>query len=461
MFSKLLVANRGEIALRIIRACRQLGIRTVAVFSTADEGAAYLRLADQAVCVGTAATPRSYGNAAAIVLAAEATGAEAIHPGYGFLAENADFARMVEQAGLVFVGPSSAVIARMGDKIAAKQAMLAAGVPCVPGSDGALPDDPVALRNVASRIGFPLIVKAAAGGGGRGMRVVANPAELAAAVALTRQEAQQFFGHPDLYAERYLQTPRHVEIQILCDTHGNAVWLGERDCSTQRRHQKLVEESPAPGIDRAAVAQVAERCVQACRQIGYVGAGTFEFLYENGTFNFIEMNTRLQVEHTVTEAVTGIDIVQAQIRIAAGETLPWPQAGITATGHAIECRINAEHPETFAPSPGRITRWDMPGGPHVRVDTHITAGDSVPRNYDSLLAKLVVHAGSRPEAIRAMQAALGEMRVEGVLTNRSLHQRILADATFCEGGMSIHHLETQLAHWRAAISERLDDRRAG
>ena len=444
-----------------MRACRQMGIRSVAVFSQADEGASYLRLADQAVCIGPAPTPSSYGNPAAILLAAEATGAEAIHPGYGFLSENADFAREVEQSGLIFIGPPSHVIETMGDKIAAKQAMLAAGVPCVPGSDGALPEEPAALRSIASDIGYPLMVKAAAGGGGRGMRVVTNPAELASAVALTREEAQRFFGHPDVYAERYLRTPRHIEIQVLCDTHGNALWLGERDCSSQRRHQKLVEESPAPGIDRALVAQAAERCVEACRQIGYVGAGTFEFLFEDGAFNFIEMNTRLQVEHTVTEALTGIDLVQAQLRIAAGEPLPWTQADISTTGHAIECRINAEHPTTFAPSPGRVVQWDMPGGPHVRVDTHINAGDSVPRHYDSLLAKLVVHAATRADAIRVMDGALAEMRVGGVLTNEPLHRRILADADFREGGVSIHHLETRLAHWREDLSERLDDRRAG
>ena len=457
----MLIANRGEIAVRIMRACRQMDIRTVAIFSEADAGAAYLRLADQAVCIGPAPAAQSYGNAAAILLAAEATGADAIHPGYGFLSEDAAFARQVEDAGLTFVGPPSGVIAIMGDKIAAKRAMLAAGLPCVPGSDGALPNDPAALRLAASRIGFPLLVKAAAGGGGRGMRLVEQAADLPGAVALARGEAQQFFGRPEVYAERYLRTPRHIEIQVLCDTNGHALWLGDRDCSSQRRHQKLLEEAPAPGIDRGLIAQVAARCLTACQQIGYVGAGTFEFLFDQGAFYFIEMNTRLQVEHTVTEAVTGIDLVQAQLRIAGGEALPWTQADITTMGHALECRLNAEDPDSFAPSPGRITRWDMPGGPHVRVDSHITAGDIVPRQYDSLLAKLIVHAPSRAEAIRAMDCALAEMRVDGVLTNGPLHRRILADPAFREGGMSIHHLETRLAEWRDQALEQDHTRRVG
>ncbi|WP_158742123.1 acetyl-CoA carboxylase biotin carboxylase subunit [Acidisphaera sp. L21] len=461
MFRTILIANRGEIAVRIMRACRQMDIRTVAVFSEADAGASYLRLADRAVCIGPAPTQRSYGDPAVILLAAEATGAEAIHPGYGFLSENAEFARQVEEAGLAFIGPPSHVIAMMGDKIAAKRAMLAAGVPCVPGSDGALPSDPAALQALAAEIGFPLLVKAAAGGGGRGMRVVDRAADLQGAVALTQQEAQQFFGSPEVYAERYLRTPRHVEIQVMCDKHGNAVWLGERDCSSQRRHQKLLEETPAPGIDRDLVRQVGERCVAACQQIGYVGAGTFEFLFEDGQFNFIEMNTRLQVEHTVTEAVTGRDLVQAQIRVAAGESLPWRQDEITSTGHAMECRINAEDPVSFAPSPGRITRWNVPGGPYVRFDTHMSAGDTVPRHYDSMVAKLIAHAPTRAEAIRAMDGALAELQVEGVLTNRSLHRRILADPDFRAGGVSIHHLETRLAHWRGETTERLDDRRVG
>ena len=461
MLRTVLIANRGEIAVRIMRACRQLGVQTVAVFSEADAGAAYLRLADRAVCIGPPAVQHSYGNAAAILMAAEATGADAVHPGYGFLSEDAEFARQIEEAGLIFIGPPSGVIAVMGDKIAAKQAMRAAGVPCVPGSDGALPDDPVALRRIAARIGYPLLVKAAAGGGGRGMRIVDRATELPGAVALARQEAQQFFGRADIYAERYLRTPRHVEIQVLCDTHGNAVWLGERDCSSQRRHQKLVEETPAPGIDRALVTQVGEACVQACRQIGYVGAGTFEFLFDQDAFFFIEMNTRLQVEHTVTEAVTGIDIVQAQIRIASGETLPWRQADIRPTGHAIECRINAEDPVSFAPSPGLVTRCDVPGGPHVRVDTHVTAGDSVPRHYDSLLVKLVAHAPTRADAIRTMEAALAELRIEGVRTNIALQQHILADDAFRAGGVSIHHLETRLAAWRDITTDLADDRRVG
>ena len=442
---RVLIANRGEVAVRIMRACRQLGIETVAVHSEADTGSSYLRLADQAVCIGPPPARQSYGNGAAILLAAEATGADAIHPGYGFLAENAPFAADVEAAGLIFIGPPASVIALMADKIAAKRVMQENGVPCVPGSDGAMPDNPAQLHELAARIGYPLLVKAAAGGGGRGMRVVRAAADLLLAVETAREESHQFFNSSTVYAERYLANPRHVEVQVLCDRHGTALTLGTRDCSSQRRHQKLLEEAPAPGLPAETVASVAEHCRQACRAMSYVGAGTFEFLVEGGEFSFIEVNTRLQVEHPVTEAVTGIDIVAAQLAIAAGEPLPWRQEDITVDGHALECRINAEHPATFTPSPGVLTRLDLPGGRNVRVDTHLVAGDRISRHYDSLMAKLIVHAPSRPEAIRAMQVALDELRVEGVSTNKDLHLRILGNAAFAAGPTSIHHLESLLA----------------
>ncbi len=453
MIRRVLIANRGEVAVRIMRACRQLGIQTVAVHSEADAGASYLRLADRSVCIGPPATRQSYGNGPGLLLAAEATGADAIHPGYGFLAEDAGFAADVEAAGLTFVGPPASVIARMADKISAKRLMRENGVPCVPGSDGALPDDPVQLREMASRIGYPLLIKAAAGGGGRGMRVVWCDADLPAAAEIARQEARQFFNSPVVYAERFLASPRHVEMQVLCDAHGTALTLGTRDCSSQRRHQKLLEEAPALGLDPDRVAAVAERCRCACRAMGYVGAGTFEFLVQDGAFFFIEVNTRLQVEHPVTEAVTGIDIVKAQLTIAAGERLAWTQEEITVSGHAMECRINAEHPITFAPSPGTVTRWDVPGGFQVRFDTHLVVGDCVSRHYDSMMAKLVVHAPGRPEAIRAMKAALDELRVEGVSTNKDLHLRILDDPVFVDGGTSVHHVEALIAATNPVVAE--------
>ena len=444
-FDKVLIANRGEIALRIQRACRLLDLKTVVVHSEADRAARYVGLADELVCIGPAAAARSYLNSAALLLAVEATGAQAIHPGYGFLSEDAAFAERAEACGLVFIGPTAASIRTMGDKIAAKRAMQAAGVPCVPGSEGALPDDPAAVGRIAATIGYPVIIKAAGGGGGRGMRVVRCEAELADALAITRAEARRAFANPDLYLEKFLEHPRHVEIQVLCDAHGTALWLGDRDCSLQRRNQKVVEEAPAPGIDRDLIAGIGARCTEACRHIGYRGVGTFEFLYEDGAFHFIEMNTRLQVEHTVTEMTGGIDIVQKQIEVALGEKLALTQADIAMSGHAIECRINAEDPVSFAPSAGRITRWDLPGGPGVRVDSHIACGDVVSPHYDSLLAKLVVHGASRQEALKRAQTALSEMKVEGISTNIALHRRILQDDAFLAGGVTIHHLEKRLA----------------
>ncbi|MCZ8108828.1 MAG: acetyl-CoA carboxylase biotin carboxylase subunit [Burkholderiales bacterium] len=444
MFSSVLVANRGEIALRILRACRTMGLRTVAVHSEADRDAPWLHLADCSICIGPAPARDSYLNQAAILFAAEATGAEAIHPGYGFLSENALFADRVAAAGLTFIGPTGASMRVMGDKIAAKQTMRAAGVPCVPGSDGALRDDPAALHRIAAEIGYPLILKAAGGGGGRGMRVVDDPSGLDTAFAVTREEGQRAFGNDAIYAEKFLRHPRHVEIQVVADTHGNALWLGSRDCSLQRRHQKVLEEAPAPGIDDGAIAELGETCANACRQIGYRGAGTFEFLYEDGRFFFIEMNTRLQVEHPVTEVTTGLDIVALQILVAQGEQLPIGQADVTCTGHAFECRINAEDPNTFAPSPGTITAWTMPGGPGVRVDSHACAGYRVPRHYDSLIGKLVVHGATREQALQRLRAALSEAEVGGIATNIDLHRSIVADPGFARGGVDIHHLETRL-----------------
>jgi acetyl-CoA carboxylase, biotin carboxylase subunit len=444
-FDTILIANRGEIALRIQRACRTLGLRTVAAYAEPDRDAPHICHADVAVCIGPAASRRSYLNPAAILLAAEVTGAQAIHPGYGFLSENAGFARMVEEAGLVFIGPRSETIALMGDKMAAKRAMRAAGVPCVPGPDTALPDDIDALRAIADGVGYPLIVKAAGGGGGRGMRVITTPADLEHVVAVTRAEAAQAFGNPEVYLEAFLAHPRHIEIQVLADHHGNAVWLGARDCSLQRRHQKVVEEAPPPGIAPNVLAEVGARCVAACRAIGYRGLGTFEFLFENGTFAFIEMNTRVQVEHTVTEMVTGIDLVQMQIRVAHGEVLMLEQADILARGHAVESRINAEHPETFAPCPGRITAWEQPGGPGIRVDTHMSGGGTVPPHYDSMIAKLVAHGATRTEALARLAIALDEMRVEGIDTNLPLHRRLVRSPMMVNGGADIHALETWLS----------------
>ena len=445
MFEKILIANRGEIALRILRACRELGIKTVAVHSEADTEAKYVRLADESVCIGPASSSLSYLNVPAIISAAEVTDAEAIHPGYGFLSENADFAERVEQSGFVFIGPRPDTIRLMGDKVSAKDAMKTAGVPCVPGSEGALPDDPKEIVKIARAIGYPVIIKAAGGGGGRGMRVVHTEAALLNAVTTTRAEAQAAFGNPVVYMEKFLENPRHVEIQVLADQHGNAVYLGERDCSMQRRHQKVIEEAPAPGIDRKLIAKIGERCAEACRTIGYRGAGTFEFLFENDEFYFIEMNTRLQVEHPVTEFITGIDLVQAQIRVAAGEKLWFRQRDIVFRGHAIECRINAEDPFKFTPSPGRISNWHTPGGPGVRVDSHVYNGYTVPPHYDSMIGKLIAYGDTRDQAIRRMRIALSEMMVEGIKTNVPLHQTLMLDPRFMEGGTSIHYLEHLLA----------------
>ncbi len=445
MFEKILIANRGEIALRILRACRELGIKTVAVHSTADTEAKYVRLADESVCIGPPPSAQSYLNVPAIISAAEVTDAEAIHPGYGFLSENADFGERVEQSGFVFIGPRPDTIRLMGDKVSAKDAMKAAGVPCVPGSDGALPDDPKEIVRIARAVGYPVIIKAAGGGGGRGMRVVHTEAALLNAVTTTRAEAQAAFGNPVVYMEKFLENPRHVEIQVLADQHGNAVYLGERDCSMQRRHQKVIEEAPAPGIDRKLIAKVGERCAEACRKIGYRGAGTFEFLFENDEFYFIEMNTRLQVEHPVTEFITGVDLVQAQIRVAAGEKLWFRQRDIAFRGHAVECRINAEDPFKFTPSPGRITNWHTPGGPGIRVDSHVYNGYTVPPHYDSMIGKLIAYGDTREQAIRRMRIALSEMMVEGIKTNIPLHQTLMLDPRFNEGGTSIHYLEHKLA----------------
>jgi len=450
MFDTVLIANRGEIALRVLRACRGLGLRTVAVHSEADRDAPYLRQADQALCIGPASPGRSYLNQAAILSAAKVSGAQAIHPGYGFLSENAGFVERVEQAGLTFIGPSSACIRTMGDKVAAKRAMRAAGVPCVPGPDESLPDDSASIRAIARDIGYPVIVKAAGGGGGRGMRVVHEEAALLDALALTREEARRAFANPEVYIEKFLLHPRHVEIQVLADGHGNAVWLGSRDCSLQRRHQKVLEEAPAPGIAQALIASVGERCAEACRQIGYCGVGTFEFLYENEAFYFIEMNTRLQVEHPVTELTSGIDIVQQQIRVARGERLALTQADVACRGHAFECRINAEDPRSFVPSPGTITEWELPGGFSVRVDTHAGLGYRVSPHYDSMVAKLIVHGADRDDALARLRIALSEMRVGGIATNLPLHREIARDEAFAAGGVDIHYLERWLQERNAA-----------
>lgn len=444
MFEKVLIANRGEIALRIQRACRELGIKTVAVHSEADREAKYVKLADESVCIGPAPSGQSYLNIPAVISAAEVTDAEAIHPGYGFLSENADFAERVEQSGFVFIGPRAETIRLMGDKVSAKDTMKKAGVPCVPGSEGALPDDPEIIMRAAREIGYPVIIKAAGGGGGRGMRVVHTEAALLASVNMTKAEAQAAFGNPMVYMEKFLEHPRHIEIQILADQHGNAVYLGERDCSMQRRHQKVLEEAPAPGLSTKIRDKVGIRCAEACKKINYRGAGTFEFLYENNEFYFIEMNTRVQVEHPVTEMITGIDIVQQQIRIAAGEKLPFRQRDIHFRGHAIECRINAEDPYSFVPSPGRITTFHMPGGPGIRVDTHAYQNYLVPPHYDSMIGKLIAYGDTREQAIARMRIALSEMVVEGIKTNVPLHSDLMADAAFHRGGTSIHYLEQKL-----------------
>ena len=445
MFKKILIANRGEIALRIQRACKELGVEAVVVYSEADREAKYVKLAEEAVCIGPAASAQSYLNMPAIISAAEVTDAQAIHPGYGFLSENADFAERVEKSGFVFIGPTPESIRMMGDKVSAKHAMIKAGVPCVPGSDGELPDDPAEIRRIGKSVGYPVIIKAAGGGGGRGMRVVHNEAALIHAVQTTKAEAGAAFGNPAVYMEKFLQNPRHIEIQILADNFKNAIYLGERDCSMQRRHQKVIEEAPAPGIARKLIERIGERCVAACKKMGYRGAGTFEFLYENGEFYFIEMNTRVQVEHPVTEFITGVDIVKTQIMTASGMKLPYTQRQIEIKGHAIECRVNAEDPFKFTPSPGRITMWHPPGGPGVRVDSHVYTNYFVPSNYDSMIGKIIVHGDTREHALARMRTALGETVVEGINTNIALHRELMDDPGFISGGTNIHYLEEWLA----------------
>jgi len=444
MFEKILIANRGEIALRIQRACREMGIKTVAVYSQADAEAKYVKLADEAVCIGPAPSSKSYLNIPAIISAAEVTDAQAIHPGYGFLSENADFAERVEKSGFTFIGPRADTIRLMGDKVSAKEAMKKAGVPCVPGSDGALPNDPKKIIETAREIGYPVIIKASGGGGGRGMRVVHTEAALLNSVSMTKNEAETAFGNPMVYMEKFLERPRHVEFQVLSDQHGNSIHLGNRDCSLQRRHQKVIEEAPAPGIPSRVSDKIAQRCADACKKINYRGAGTFEFLYENGEFFFIEMNTRLQVEHPVTELITGIDIVKEQIKIAYGEKLNYKQRHIEFKGHAIECRINAEDSFKFIPSPGLITRFHLPGGPGVRIDTHAYGGYTVPSHYDSMIGKLITFGISREDAIAKMQIALSEVFIDGINTNLDLHRDLLHDSAFKDGGMSIHYLEKKL-----------------
>ncbi|MCQ4143853.1 MULTISPECIES: acetyl-CoA carboxylase biotin carboxylase subunit [Vogesella] len=445
MFEKILIANRGEIALRIQRACREMGIKTVVVHSEADREAKYVKLADESVCIGPASSTLSYLNVPALIAAAEVTDAQAIHPGYGFLSENADFAERVEQSGFVFIGPRSETIRLMGDKVSAKQAMIEAGVPTVPGVAGALPDDPAEITKIARKIGFPVIIKASGGGGGRGMRVVHTEAALINSVNMTRTEAGAAFGNPTVYMEKFLEQPRHIEIQVLSDQHGNAVHLGERDCSMQRRHQKIIEEAPAPGITAEQRKRIGEACADACRRIGYRGAGTFEFLYENGEFYFIEMNTRVQVEHPVSELITGIDIVQEQIRIAAGLPLRFKQKDIHFRGHAMECRINAEDPFTFVPSPGKIESYHPAGGPGIRIDSHIYQGYTVPSHYDSMVGKLIAYGDTRDQAMARMRVALSEMAITGIKTNIPLHQELFLDAAFQKGSTSIHYLEERLA----------------
>ncbi|HBO6264949.1 acetyl-CoA carboxylase biotin carboxylase subunit [Pseudomonas aeruginosa] len=444
MLEKVLIANRGEIALRILRACKELGIKTVAVHSTADRELMHLSLADESVCIGPAPATQSYLQIPAIIAAAEVTGATAIHPGYGFLAENADFAEQIERSGFTFVGPTAEVIRLMGDKVSAKDAMKRAGVPTVPGSDGPLPEDEETALAIAREVGYPVIIKAAGGGGGRGMRVVYDESELIKSAKLTRTEAGAAFGNPMVYLEKFLTNPRHVEVQVLSDGQGNAIHLDDRDCSLQRRHQKVIEEAPAPGIDEKARQEVFARCVQACIEIGYRGAGTFEFLYENGRFYFIEMNTRVQVEHPVSEMVTGVDIVKEMLRIASGEKLSIRQEDVVIRGHALECRINAEDPKTFMPSPGKVKHFHAPGGNGVRVDSHLYSGYSVPPNYDSLVGKVITYGADRDEALARMRNALDELIVDGIKTNTELHKDLVRDAAFCKGGVNIHYLEKKL-----------------
>ena len=445
MFEKILIANRGEVALRIQRACRELGIKTVTVHSEADREAKYVKLADESVCIGPPPSALSYLNIPAIISAAEVTDAEAVHPGYGFLSENADFAERVAQSGFVFIGPRAETIRLLGDKVNAKIAMKKAGLPVVPGGEGPLPQEPNDIVKLARSIGYPVIIKASGGGGGRGMRVVHTEAALLTAIQTTRTEAQAAFGNPAVYMEKYLENPRHIEFQVLTDRFRNAIHLGERDCSMQRRHQKVVEEAPALHLNSRARARTAERCAEACHKLGYEGAATFEFLYENGEFYFIEINTRLQVEHPVTEMITGIDIVQQQIRIAAGEKLRIRQKDVQFRGHAIECRINAEDPYRFTPSPGRITSFHMPGGPGIRVDSHAYNGYFVPPHYDSLIGKIIAYGDTREQAIARLSIALSEAAIEGIKTNIPLHQDLLEDAAFLRGGTSIHYLEQRLS----------------
>ena len=444
MIDKVIIANRGEIALRVLRACRELGIKTVAVHSTADANLKHVLLADESVCIGPPPSAKSYLNMPAIIAAAELTDAAAIHPGYGFLSENADFAERVEKSGFTFIGPKAETIRMMGDKVSAIKVMKAHGVPCVPGSGEPLGLDNDENLRIAKEIGYPVIIKASGGGGGRGMRVVHNPAALVHSIGVTRSEALAAFGNDQVYMEKFLEKPRHIEFQVLADHHGNVIHLGERDCSMQRRHQKVIEEAPAPGITSAQRAKMGERVVEACRAVGYRSAGTLEFLYQDGEFYFIEMNTRIQVEHPVTEIITGIDLVKAQLRIASGEALPWKQDDIELRGHAIECRINAEDAKTFMPSPGPVRLWHAPGGPGIRVDSHMYSGYSVPPHYDSLIAKLISYGEDRDVAIARMRNALAEMVVEGIKTNAALHQEILAHAAFAQGGLDIHYLERRL-----------------
>jgi acetyl-CoA carboxylase biotin carboxylase subunit len=446
MLDKVVIANRGEIALRILRACHELGIKTVAVHSTVDVDLMHVRLADESVCIGPPPAAQSYLNIPAVLSAAEVTDAVAIHPGYGFLSENADFAERVEKSGFIFIGPRAETIRLMGDKLSAIKAMKEAGIPCVPGSGKPLGEDMAENIRMAREIGYPIIIKATGGGGGRGMRVVHSEASLKTAIVLTKQEALAAFNNDSVYMEKFLEHPRHVEFQVLADNYGNCVHLGERDCSMQRRHQKIIEESPAPGIDAETRERMGRRCVEACQAIGYRGAGTFEFLYENGQFYFIEMNTRLQVEHPVTELVTGIDIVREQLLVAAGEKLSVTQDDIVMRGHAIECRINAEDARTFRPSPGKITMFHVPGGPGIRMDSHLYDGYTVPPYYDSLVAKLIAHGGTRAIALARMATALNEILVEGIDTNVPLHRELINDAAFAAGGTDIHYLERKLSH---------------
>ena len=444
MFEKVVIANRGEIALRILRSCKELGVKTVAVHSSADRDLKHVRLADESVCIGPADSTQSYLSIPALISAAEVTDATAIHPGYGFLSENADFAERVEESGFVFIGPRPETIRLMGDKISAIEAMKASGVPCVPGSDGPLGDDPETNLRLAREIGYPVIIKAAGGGGGRGMRVVHSEAALLNAISLTRVEAGNAFNNDIVYMEKFLENPRHIEFQVMADQHGNAIHLGERDCSMQRRHQKVIEEAPAPGISEELRAKMGKICADACIKIGYRGAGTFEFLYENGEFYFIEMNTRIQVEHPVTEMITGIDLIKEQLRVASGEPLSVKQEDVTLRGHAIECRINAEDPDTFMPSPGTIKRYHAPGGFGIRVDSHIYGDYKVPPYYDSMIGKLIAHGSTRDSALARMRTALDEIVIDGIKTNIPLHQHLIRDAAFQEGGTSIHYLEKKL-----------------